>query len=117
MTNLTDRTDKYYVAKVSKRSNAVEFMNVSNISGAISFRPDMESGHFDESAKATRIAAHLNNLYAEIGLEIYCYRVASAETNTHTINNAPAEYRDIVRAYYGQLETPEEEVPTDEPAE
>lgn len=116
MTNLTDRTDKYYVAKVSKRSNTVEFMNVSNISGAISFRTDMESGHLSDAGVANRIANFLNGIYKELGMEIYCYRVNSAETNVHAISNASDEYKAIVRAHYGQLPE-EEEAPEEEPAE
>lgn len=109
MANLTDRTDKYYVAKVSQRNRTVEFMNVSNISGAISYRSEMEGGSYEDASTANRVAAYLNNIYKELGLDIYCYRVSSAESNVHTIANAPDEYKAIVREYLGVEEDEEEE--------
>ena len=118
MANYTSRTDKYFVAKVSMRNQSVEYVNVSNISGAISFRSEMESGSYDDPVTANKIAAHLNGIYEELGLEIYCYRVASAETNNHAIANAPQEYQDVVRRFFGEEpDTPEEEEEEEEATE
>ena len=113
MANYQNINEKTYVAKVSLRTEAVEFLHINEFNGGTTMRPELEGVGYDDVQKANRIATHLNSIYETLGLGFYCYVVRTVENNTHVITNIPDEYKTIVNNFFGV--TPEEETTEEEP--
>lgn len=119
MSNIVNRENKFFIGRISKRDKSVKYLNMSDISGHISYGDTMTGAFLGTVQKATKVAAWLTNSYAEVGIEIHCYPISSAETNTHFIANIPDDYKEIVVANFTTVdeaatEEPEPELPPED---
>lgn len=112
MTDLSNVTEKTYVAKVSKRNNSVEFISMNDFNGLFSTNQELGAGYFDTVKAANVVANSMNNMYLELGLNYNCYVVRSVENNRHIMTNVPEDYQAIIRSHFGS----DGEIPT-EPVE
>lgn len=108
MADYTERTEKYYVVKVSKRNNSIKYVSVNDYNGLLTERDDKDSSSFDDAQTANMLVGYLNNLYEKLGMDFYCYRVSNIENSTHIIRDLPDEYKAIVNEHFGVEETTDE---------
>lgn len=113
MADYTERTEKYYVVKVSKNNERIMYVNMSQYNGLLTEREVKEGMGFDDATDAQTLVGYLNKLYEQYGMDFHCYRVSNVENSTHIIRNLPEDYQAIVNKHFGVVE---EEAPTDETA-
>ncbi|MEZ2459296.1 hypothetical protein ACBR55_12015 [Salinicoccus roseus] len=111
MADYTERTEKYYVVKVSKNNARIMYVNMNQFNGLLTEREDKEGMGFDDAVDAQTLVGSLNNLYEKYSMNFHCYRVSNVENSTHVIRNLPEDYQAIVNAHFGVVE---EAPPTDE---
>lgn len=104
MADYTERTEKYYVVKVSKNNERIRYVNMNRFNGLLTEREDKEGMSFDDATDAQTLVGYLNKLYERYGMDFHCYRVSNVENSTHVIRNLPEEYQAIVNEHFGVVE-------------
>lgn len=112
MADYTERTEKYYVVKVSKNNERIMYVNMNQYNGLLTEREDKEGMGFDDATDAQTLVGYLNKLYEQYSMDFHCYRVSNVENSTHIIRNLPEEYQAIVNKHFGVVE----EAPTTDEA-